>query len=96
MRSGRSVRADDVSIRAPRAGGDAALIVPLRMTGLFQSAPPVRGAICRCREGGEGERVSIRAPRAGGDIDASRSGEVGEAFQSAPPVRGAMLLDFSD
>jgi len=56
-----------VSIRAPRAGGDLAAKVNLALALLFQSAPPVRGAIGQRIGLQSARRVSIRAPRAGGD-----------------------------
>jgi len=62
----------DVSIHAPRAGGDV-MACPVFHAAAFQSTPPARGAtrkiiFLQCHN-----IVSIHAPRAGGDaIDCCR------------------------
>ncbi len=59
----------NVSIHAPHAGSDLAILVP--GTGFeFQSTPPTRGATCRKDLENAVEHVSIHAPHAGSDCSA--------------------------
>ena len=64
---------------------------------MFQSAPPVKGAIRATRDDPEKWHVSIRAPvsfvsirapREGGRCGAMDETKVKTEFQSAPPVKG--------
>ena len=57
-----------VSIRAPREGSDAVDAIFCDSDDMFQSAPPVRGAILDCRFVSVIYLVSIRAPREGSDV----------------------------
>ena len=58
----------DVSIRAPRAGGDRDRGGGMSGRPKFQSAPPARGATNFLELAHDRIGVSIRAPRAGGDL----------------------------
>ena len=62
---------------------------------VFQSAPPVKGAIRRLLPDLLELRVSIRAPREGAMSRPQRSQRLCK-FQSAPPVKGAMQDDSAD
>ena len=57
----------DISIHAPRAGGDDTYVVWHCKTLQFQSTPPVRGATGIPRFYDLTDMISIHAPRAGGD-----------------------------
>ena len=57
----------DISIHAPREGGDAALTVPMTATSIFQSTPPARGATFNRLKTENPTEISIHAPREGGD-----------------------------
>ena len=56
----------DVSIRAPREGGDVSRL-DVGVERQFQSAPPVKGATLEPSDFKLLFGVSIRAPREGGD-----------------------------
>ena len=58
----------DVSIHAPRAGGDRRTDQPCYRLMVFQSTPPARGATEHRVADGHRIDVSIHAPRAGGDV----------------------------
>ena len=62
----RAARSIDVSIHAPRAGGDVGYARPIRAH-VFQSTLPARGATMRSATVADCESVSIHAPRAGSD-----------------------------
>ena len=58
----------DISIHAPREGGDAETVMPPLVDILFQSTPPARGATEGATQDDLVEvRISIHAPREGGD-----------------------------
>ena len=57
----------EISIHAPRAGGDTTEIDIAVRAMLFQSTPPVRGATRRSPCFRRTYGISIHAPRAGGD-----------------------------
>ena len=62
-------------------------------TSVFQSAPPVREAICESRPiRFAAPAVSIRASRAGGDERPVGTVVGRGVFQSAPPVREAIAV----
>ena len=56
-----------ISIHAPRAGGDPRDNTFRDAINLFQSTPPVRGATLRVGMLLSNTVISIHAPRAGGD-----------------------------
>ncbi len=58
----------DISIHAPRAGGDVARRAHTRIINEFQSTPPVRGATAELQSMLKWVIISIHAPRAGGDV----------------------------
>ena len=58
----------EISIHAPRAGGDPAKTTSIIATFTFQSTPPVRGATMAKAISAELSVISIHAPRAGGDV----------------------------
>ena len=84
---------EQVSIRAPRAGGDKQKAHLERIARSFNPRPPCGGRHAVERRGLADVRVSIRAPRAGGDAVWNITIPSGFMFQSAPPVRGATLTD---
>ena len=53
--------------------------------GLFQSAPPVKGATIDPSSEMAANEVSIRAPREGGDLLVTRMGRVAKSFNPRPP-----------
>ena len=57
----------NISIHAPRAGGDKAAHSLIYSHGIFQSTPPVRGATDANAIALQTYDISIHAPRAGGD-----------------------------
>ena len=57
----------DISIHAPRVGGDSQLMGLSPDALRFQSTPPVWGATRRVRHEVAPEAISIHAPRVGGD-----------------------------
>ena len=74
----------DVSIRAPREGGDESLSLTPSFA-KFQSAPPVKGAILCERVSKFLRKVSIRAPREGGDSSVPNSYKGAYSFNPRPP-----------
>ena len=79
----------DISIHAPREGGDVLLVAGRGILGLISIHAP--------REGGDNELltlggvfdISIHAPREGGDSITSEQIQREIGFQSTPPARGA-------
>ena len=61
----------EISIHAPREGGDVDAASDTRFFSSFQSTPPARGATRHQRCDGEVDHISIHAPREGGDPRAS-------------------------
>ena len=80
-----------ISIHAPRAGSDAGSDLDKRMTEIFQSTLPVRGATLVIQLVYTTLRISIHAPRAGSDTTEIDIAVRAMLFQSTPPVRGATL-----
>ena len=85
----RSARGNEVSIHAPRAGGDH----KQRMESFDEEEvsihAPRAGGDDSDRGGYCGGGVSIHAPRAGGDAGTSEASGGASSFQSTPPARGA-------
>ena len=79
----------EISIHAPREGGDSLFFVSLLSARIFQSTPPARGATHHLLVYGELNLISIHAPREGGRHHFRRGGKSGGEFQSTPPARGA-------
>ena len=84
-----SPSSEEISIHAPRAGGDVRYPNGYTYNAGFQSTPPVRGATLYQVVGGHGGGISIHAPRAGGDSRRRLNMAYIHEFQSTPPVRGA-------
>ena len=57
----------NISIHAPREGGDVRHINLIKGTKTFQSTPPARGATTNYDSKAKAENISIHAPREGGD-----------------------------
>ena len=87
IRGGRKV-ACEISIHAPRAGGDCRGLVNASDFKTFQSTPPVRGATLRLALRCGGDRISIHAPRAGGDSSAPARCFCRTDFNPRPPCGG--------
>ena len=83
-------RWQDVSIRAPRAGGDRLQIDGYDVVIEFQSAPPVREATCTCATPIRNEPKFQSAPPVR-EATPCRTWDMLRplSFQSAPPVREA-------
>ena len=79
----------DISIHAPRVGGDRACPPSSPLLLPFQSTPPVWGATRPFRRYNNGRMISIHAPRVGGDPRRSEEASPLFTFQSTPPVWGA-------
>ena len=58
----------EISIHAPREGGDPTAICKYELSTSFQSTPPARGATCMGQGATRLDNISIHAPREGGDI----------------------------
>ena len=58
----------DISIHAPREGGDYTNCIYKELFGIFQSTPPARGATYDATYFKGLASISIHAPREGGDI----------------------------
>ena len=70
--AGKNPRQRDISIHAPRAGGDVRDGTTFRKLLKFQSTPPVRGATAIKNGFARLTKISIHAPRAGGDPNGSK------------------------
>ena len=79
----------DISIHAPREGGDVSALNKKPTIALFQSTPPARGATCQSFGIKIFLLISIHAPREGGDGPKRRRHGTRPKFQSTPPARGA-------
>ena len=80
----------DISIHAPREGGDGGCWEYAAWWWLFQSTPPARGATRETFAAyAELCIISIHAPREGGDAPDAREEAEKAIFQSTPPARGA-------
>ena len=78
----------NISIHAPREGGDASPKAPIKTTAISIHAPREGGDVCQqrlqnCR------LISIHAPREGGDCISTAQYHKEAKFQSTPPARGA-------
>ena len=78
----------EISIHAPRAGGDEARRLQCCFQALFQSTPPVRGATTHFGDGDFLFEISIHAPRAGGDGYDGRIGLYVDISIHAPRAGG--------
>ena len=78
----------DVSIRAPRAGGDSCRPRCLRGSRCFNPRPPRGGRPEKTLEMLERVTVSIRAPRAGGDVWNEGKPRMLGCFNPRPPRGG--------
>ena len=58
---------ENISIHAPREGGDDADRARLGIIEQFQSTPPARGATINNADRDSNSSISIHAPREGGD-----------------------------
>ena len=81
----------DISIHAPREGGDYHALRGMSRGGIFQSTPPARGATAGKGDAGADPAISIHAPREGGDGALMERERVYFEFQSTPPARGATI-----
>ena len=80
----------DISIHAPREGGDGGCWEYAAWWWLFQSTPPARGATRETFAAyAELCIISIHAPREGGDLLSRIFQGSSYRFQSTPPARGA-------
>ena len=78
----------NISIHAPRAGGDKAGTTPNVKHESFQSTPPVRGATKDMAYENATTAISIHAPRAGGDHVGGRPRIQVQHFNPRPPCGG--------
>ena len=78
----------DISIHAPRAGGDYTEFMTSICHGNFNPRPPCGGRRPHIVQDRGGAGISIHAPRAGGDT-VRQARNLLRVFQSTPPVRGA-------
>ena len=79
----------DISIHAPRAGGDEDVYVWREDGAHFNPRPPCGGRHVLGNRHDGGRNISIHAPRAGGDPEQRAIRARQARFQSTPPVRGA-------
>ena len=78
----------DISIHAPRVGGDALVTALVALYNKFQSTPPVWGATGIVVPAILLEVISIHAPRVGGDIFGTNYYAFCEISIHAPRVGG--------
>ena len=83
----------DISIHAPRAGGDRKIIFQRARDTKFQSTPPVRGATSTLSASGLFLTFQSTPPVRGATISIIIRTQ-SSVFQSTPPVRGATLAYF--
>ena len=79
---------DDISIHAPREGGDGDAIAH-QLHRMISIHAPREGGDTLVRSRIAGRDISIHAPREGGDKLEDRSSGMSFVFQSTPPARGA-------
>ena len=79
----------NISIHAPREGGDMLWLKNLPPFRKFQSTPPARGATAAEPRWYSYPVISIHAPREGGDAPSRNQRRRPLTFQSTPPARGA-------
>ena len=82
----------EISIHAPREGGDKPLFPLAVHSGYFNPRPPRGGRHCRPWGRISLDPISIHAPREGGDSIGPSRRSTTLSFQSTPPARGATLL----
>ena len=82
---------NDISIHAPRAGGDSEQMPALHDIWKFQSTPPVRGATMTAIQSLIRDADFNPRPPCGGRLLYTGVVTVLPLFQSTPPVRGATL-----
>ena len=80
----------NISIHAPREGGDFTVYLYCRLYEEYFNPRPPRGGrldqdILQCWK----NKISIHAPREGGDLPLTSMGQNMLIFQSTPPARGA-------
>ena len=82
----------DISIHAPREGGDDASHCAYVMSDIFQSTPPAKGATDREASAHYFVDISIHAPREGGDGVPDRRKQGANNFNPRPPRRGRRFV----
>ena len=80
-----------ISIHAAREGGDWRMRREDRISGGFQSTPPVKAATVVGLINGRLSSISIHAAREGGDLRVRSPNLIVGAFQSTPPVKAATM-----
>ena len=90
----RGASSADISIHAPREGGDRCYLPTDHAPPGFQSTPPARGATKRGRQG-SGVQLFQSTPPARGATGQIKSAVGGELFQSTPPARGATRMHWA-
>ncbi len=83
----------DISIHAPREGGDAMEMVKAMVASISIHAPREGGDVQIPQSSFQCVEISIHAPREGGDGGQIKSAVGGELFQSTPPARGGDSKD---
>ena len=78
----------EISIHAPREGGDFSLFSASRLSLIFQSTPPARGATTLICGAKVTDLISIHAPREGGDTEKTRSQQAEDISIHAPREGG--------
>ena len=87
----------EISIHAPREGGDSLSSKVALQMAIFQSTPPARGATEISLLTHLLQVISIHAPREGGDLRLPTWPPLGQMkFQSTPPARGATGSRYSN
>ena len=83
--------ATEISIHAPREGGDQWCCDRVHRSHYFNPRPPRGGRLPLALQRAAVMAISIHAPREGGDRSPSTSHPSLCGFQSTPPARGATL-----
>ena len=83
-----SAAVSQISIHAPREGGDPKIAVTTSPRLVFQSTPPARGATTPPRQEIRPRYISIHAPREGGDKKQREEKKRQRHFNPRPPRGG--------
>ena len=84
----------DISIHAPREGGDNGQIHIRLRNHISIHAPPRGGRLLHYTGNVSDTAISIHAPREGGDWQSAETPDSINIFQSTPPARGATKIRF--
>ena len=88
-----SIPDNNISIHAPREGGDNRITIAKQKQKTFQSTPPARGATAVGKLTYKNKGISIHAPREGGDAKRSKQSSHIESISIHAPREGGDSKD---